>query len=170
MATKVTRDILEGYLNCKTKGHLKLVGETGTKSDYEAMTEAARRASRELSLAGIVARYGESSACRGTAVTAAMLKQGAPLLVDAVVEDDGMAIHFDGLKRADGSSGLGGHHYLPVLHNYGDKAGRQQKLLLALHGLVLARVQGLRPAVGLIARGPKANGPGGSDYLSLIHI
>ena len=36
---KITNEILEGYLNCKTKGHLKLVGETGTKSDYEAMTD-----------------------------------------------------------------------------------------------------------------------------------
>jgi predicted RecB family nuclease len=45
---------------------------------------------------------------------------------------------------------------VPVLHHHGDKIGRQQRVLLALHGLVLARVQGLRPAVGLIARGPEA--------------
>src|SRR5262249_18168105 len=131
----------------------KLVGETGTKSDYEAMTEAASRASRELSLAGIVARYGEGNTYRGTAITAAMLKQGAPLLADAIVEGDGMSIRFDGLKRADGASKLGGHHYLPVLHNRGDKVGRQQKLLLAVLGLVLDRVQGVRPATGLVARG-----------------
>ena len=49
---KITNEILEAHLNCKTKGNLKLVGETGTKSDYEAMTEAACRESRELSLAG----------------------------------------------------------------------------------------------------------------------
>ena len=45
---KITNEVLEGYLNCKTKGHLKLAGETGTKSDYEAMTdggEAGRRGS-----------------------------------------------------------------------------------------------------------------------------
>ena len=36
---KITNEILEGYLNCKTKGHLKLAGESGTKSDYEAMTD-----------------------------------------------------------------------------------------------------------------------------------
>jgi predicted RecB family nuclease len=152
---KITNEILGAYLNCKTKGHLRLVGETGTKSDYEAMTEAASRASRELSLAGIVARYGESSACRGIAITAAMLEQGAPLLVDAIVEDDGISIHFDGLKRADGASKLGGHHYVPVLHNHGDKVGRQQKLLLAVLGLLLNHVQGLRPVLGLVARGPE---------------
>jgi predicted RecB family nuclease len=152
---KITNEILEAYLNCKTKGHLKLVGETSTKSDYEAMTEAASLASREMSLAGLVARYGKGNAYRGTAITTALLKQGAQLLADAIVEGDGMSIRFDGLKRADGVSKLGGHHYVPVLHNYGDKVGRQQKLLLAILGLVLERLQGLRPATGLVARGPE---------------
>jgi predicted RecB family nuclease len=152
---KITNEFLEAYLTCKTKGHLKLVGETGTKSDYEVMTEAASRASRELSLAEVIARYGDGNAYRGTAITAAMLKRGATLLAEAIVEDDGMSIRFDGLKRADGASKLGGHHYVPVLHNHGDKIGRQQKLLLAILGLVLERVQGLRPATGLVARGPE---------------
>jgi hypothetical protein len=40
---KISNEILEAYLNCRTKGYLKLVGETGTKSDYEAMTEAAKQ-------------------------------------------------------------------------------------------------------------------------------
>ncbi len=56
---KITNEILEGYLNCKTKGHLKLAGETGTKSDYEAMTRrrpAWRRGRRAL--ARLVARFG----------------------------------------------------------------------------------------------------------------
>src|SRR3954451_19519284 len=135
MAMRITNGIVEAYLNCKTKGHLKLVGETGTKSDYEAMTEAASRASRELSLGEIVARYGEGDAHRGSAITAARLKQGAPLLVDAVVEDDGMSIRFDALKRVDGASKLGGHHYVPILRNHGDKVGRSRKLLLAVLSL-----------------------------------
>src|SRR5690242_1919433 len=151
---KITNEILDAYLACKTKGHLKLVGETGTKSDYEAMTEAASHASRELSLVRIIARYGGSDAYRGTAITAARLKQGAPLLADAIVEDDGMSIRFDGLKRADGASRLGDHHYVPVLHNQGQMVRRQRKLLLAILGLVLERVQGLRPATGLLACGP----------------
>src|SRR5207247_937345 len=56
---------------------------------------------------------------------------------------------------ADGTSKVGDHHYLPILHHHGDKVSRQQKLLLAVFGLVLARVQGLQPGVGLIARGPE---------------
>jgi predicted RecB family nuclease len=87
-------------------------------------------------------------------VTAAPLKQGAPFLLDASLEDDGLSLRLDALKRVDGASKLGGHHYLPVLHVHGDKVGRREKTLLALSGLALAEVQGLRPAVGLVARGP----------------
>jgi hypothetical protein len=56
MATKITRDVIESYLNCKYKGHLKLTGESGTISDYEAMTTAARASSREQALTRLAAR------------------------------------------------------------------------------------------------------------------
>jgi predicted RecB family nuclease len=156
MATRITRDIIESYLNCKYKGHLKLAGECGTHSDYETMTTTARQASRAEAVAKLVVRFGACDACREMAVTAATLKQGKPLLADAQLEDEGLSLRFDALKRADGASKVGDHHYRPVLHHHGDKVGRQQKVLLALHGLALARVQGLRPAVGLIVRGPEA--------------
>jgi predicted RecB family nuclease len=155
VATKITRDIIESYLNCKYKGHIKLAGESGTPSDYATMTAAARLASREEAVAKLVARFGESDACRVMAVTAATLKHGKVLLANAELADEDLSLRFDALKRADGPSKLGDHHYLPVLH-HADKVRRQQQILLALHGLVLARVQGLRPAVGLIAHGPEA--------------
>ena len=65
MATKITRNVIESYLNCKYKGHLKLAGENGTPSDYETMTTAARQASREQAVVGLVARFGEGDAGRG---------------------------------------------------------------------------------------------------------
>jgi hypothetical protein len=40
----ITNEILEAYPNCKTKAYLKLAGESGAASDYEAMTEVSRRA------------------------------------------------------------------------------------------------------------------------------
>ena len=155
MATKLTWDIIESYLNCKYKGHLKLTGESGTISDYEAMTTAARASSRGQALARLVARFGDGDACRGTTVTAAILKQGAPLLVEVELEDDTISLRLDALRRVDGASKLGDHYYVPVLHSHGDKVGRRQKLQLAVVGLGLGRVQGLRPATGLVAHGPE---------------
>ncbi len=153
---KITNEILEGHLNCKFKGHLKLAGEVGTRSDYEAMTTAARAASREQAIARLVVRFGEGVACRGTTVTVASLRGGPPLLADATLEDETVSLRFDALKRADGSSRLGEHHFLPVLHHHGEKAGRQQKVLLAVLGIALARVQGVRPTAGLVACSPDA--------------
>jgi predicted RecB family nuclease len=157
MATKVTRDIIDSYLNCKYKGYLKLAGERGTISDYEAMTTAARASSREQALAKLVARFGEGDVRQGTAVTAAVLKLGAPILLDVDLEAEGLSFRLDALKRVDGASKVGGHHYIPILYSYGTRVGRSEKLLLAVLGLALARIQGLRPASGLVARGPDAS-------------
>jgi predicted RecB family nuclease len=154
MATKIIRDTIESYLNCKYKGHLKLAGECGMPSDYEALTTAARQASRESALAQLVARFGVEDVCRGVAVTATTLKRGAPLLVDADFEDEGLSLCFDALKRSDGGSQLGDHHYVPVLHQPGGKVRQRQRLMLAVLGRVLDRVQGLQPVVGLVACGP----------------
>ena len=44
MGKKITRQVLESYLNCKTKAHLKLAGQQGIKSDYEGLlAEPGRR-------------------------------------------------------------------------------------------------------------------------------
>src|SRR5262245_5695447 len=102
VAMKITKEVLESHLNCKFKGHLKLTGEVGTRSDYEAMTTAARAASREQALAKLVARSGKGAACRGTAVTVATLRSGPPLLVDATLEDESLSLRFDALKRVPG--------------------------------------------------------------------
>jgi predicted RecB family nuclease len=156
MTTKITRDTIESYLNCKYKGLLKLTGESGKQSDYEEMTQAASASSLRQVQAKLIARFGEGEARQGTAVTVATLRQGAPILLDAGLEDEGLALRLDALKRVDGASKIGDHHYIPILHSYADKVGRREKLLLAVIGLALERIQGLRPATGLVARGPEA--------------
>jgi hypothetical protein len=137
MSTTITRDVLEAYLNCKTKGQLLLAGEHGTRSDYETMSETANAASRVAALA----RFGQPAAGR---ITTATLQQGTPLLVDAVLEEEGLSLRVDALKLVE-------RHYVPVLHNPADKVG----LLLAVYGVVLGRLQGERPTIGLVARGPQ---------------
>ena len=92
---KITNEVLEAQLNCRFKGHLKLAGEVGTRSDYEAMTTAARAASREQAIATLVARSGEGAARRGTAVTVATLRSGPPLLADATLEDESLSLRFE---------------------------------------------------------------------------
>jgi predicted RecB family nuclease len=154
MPTPITRHVIESYLNCAYKGHLKLGGELGTPSEHEALLASSGQASRAEALSRLLARYGEGKAISGEAVTPAVLKRGLPLLVGAVLGDDGLSLLFDGLKRIDGPSQIGGYRYVPVLHHEGSRAGHRQKQLLALYGLVLGKVQGRQPTFGLLAQGP----------------
>jgi hypothetical protein len=55
----ITREILESYLNCQYKGHLKLIGQTGTPSDYEVLMEEIKSESLKSAEVKLAVRYGE---------------------------------------------------------------------------------------------------------------
>jgi len=43
MSTRITNDVVESYLQCKVKAHLKLNGHQGKRSDYEEFLLQTRR-------------------------------------------------------------------------------------------------------------------------------
>jgi hypothetical protein len=68
MATKITTDILESYLQCRYKSHLKLVGEQGTPSDYERLLQGARARVRLMATDKLLSQYGASEILRSLTV------------------------------------------------------------------------------------------------------
>jgi predicted RecB family nuclease len=153
MAAKVTNDVLEGNLNCRYKGHLKLAGEHGTRSDYEALLAEQRAEVRLRAIDKILARHGEDRFGRHVPLTAAALKRGPLFVLDAVLEDEIVSLHFDGLKRVDGASKLGDFHYVPVLFREAEQVRKGQRLLLEVHAPLLSRVQGRMPGCGIVWHG-----------------
>jgi hypothetical protein len=109
MAAPITSDVLEAFLHCKFKAHLKLTGQQGVRSDYEAMLLEMRADVRLAAIEIIVSKSDDVE--RGIALTTAALKRGAAYILDATLDD----LHFDGLKRVDGPSKLGDFHYVPML-------------------------------------------------------
>ena len=153
MATKITREILESYLYCKTKAHLKLAGEQGNKSDYEMLLGADREEVRQQAVGKLLAKHPQEQMPRDIILTTDELRTGQTYLLDAILEDDLVSLRFDGLKRVDGPSKLGDFHYVPLLFHEGQKVGKQQRLLLELYGLILSRTQGRLPAYGVVWHG-----------------
>src|SRR3954465_11993672 len=94
MATKITRDVLESYLNCKTKAHLKLIGHQGSVSDYEGLLVASRQEIRQKALSKILAKHPEAEVARNILLTAASLRAGPSFVIDAGLEDDLLSIRF----------------------------------------------------------------------------
>jgi predicted RecB family nuclease len=155
MSTKITRSVLEGYLECRYKGRLRLAGEPGEESDYQRMTAEQEVEARTRAFTHLLARHPEGEACRSARLTAADLGRGSPLVLDAIIEDEQALLQFDGLVRLAGASRLGDFHYAPVLCQAGLTIRRQTRQLLAVMGLVLGAVQGRQPAAGLVVRGPE---------------
>ncbi len=154
MATQITREVLDAYLRCRYEGHLKSLGEHGTATDYETLTADQRDTVRRLAVERITARYAGSEVARDLALTASALKTVPMFVFDPVLESDGFALRFDGLMKADGKSGLGDFHYLPVLFHAGRSVRQEQRLLLDVLGLLLSRVQGRAPGHGIVWHGP----------------
>ena len=153
MATKVTREVLVSFLHCKTKAHLKLVGQQGNQSDYERLIASARDEVRKEAIGKILGRLPESEVARNISITAATLRAGTSFVLDATFEDNRLSIAFDGLKRVDGPSKLGDFHYIPMLFGDRRQIHKTERLLLELYGMCLSKLQGLAAESGIIWHG-----------------
>jgi predicted RecB family nuclease len=161
MPTKITREVLDAYLLCKTKAHLKLAGQVGTVSDYELLLTANRAEARRQAIEKILEKHADEQVVRDIPLTIAALRAGPSFILDATLEDDMYSLRFDGLKRVDEPSKLGAFHYVPMLFYEGRAPKREPRFLLELYGLLLTNIQGRMPAYGELWLG---NGTGTTRY------
>ena len=147
----ITSEVLEAYLNCKYKGYLKLAGQTGTPSDYEVLMKEIRAETIKKAEVKLAARYG-GEPLRGVRIDFACLKRGAPLILDGLIEGDGLSLRVNGLIRIDEPSRLGDFQYAPLLIHEREKIEPEQRRLLAILGLLIGDVQGKQPSHGFIVR------------------
>jgi predicted RecB family nuclease len=156
MGTKITGEVLEGFLACKLKGHLKLKGEPGNPSDYQTLMAEQKDRQRAVARPKLLGRHGGDEVLRGVKIGISTLKLGAPLILDSSLEDDALALHIDGLMRVEGPSRLGSFHYVPILVVEGEKIKPEQRRFLELLGLIIGDLQAKQPAVGVVVRGKGA--------------
>ena len=137
MGGKITREVLESYLNCRLKGYLTFRGENGTGSEYQQLLDQSRQELRRAAEGLVKARCPVAHDAKGAAVGRQLLMRGPALIRDAVIESDLLSIRVDALKRVPGPSDLGDFHYIPILFGEGGKARQSQKRALEICGLVL---------------------------------
>jgi predicted RecB family nuclease len=153
MAAVVTRAVLEGYLNCPLKGHLRLSAGPALPSDHElSLRQASSRVERP---AFDRLHCAAGTVLRDCTVTADTLRSGVTLLLNVTVEGEGFSVCFDALRRVPVPSGLGSFSYVPVLCQELDGPTRGPRLLLELLGLVLGSIQEGAPEYGFLYHGPE---------------
>ena len=153
MSARISRQVIDGNLDCHCKGWLRLVGENGVWSDYARMTSEEEGNAASRSLTHLLSCYLEGKHCHGAPLCATDLRQGLSVLVDAIIENEQATVLFDGLVRVDGPSQLGDFHYQPIICQAGIAIRTKTRRLLAILGLVLGSVQGRLPTDGIVIAG-----------------
>jgi predicted RecB family nuclease len=153
MATKITTDCVESYLKCKTKAHLKALGEQGVHSEYELLLAEMKSETRRTMIDWVSSRHAGGAVLQDVSINTTELSRGAAFIFGATIEDDTFCLAFDGLKKAPGESKLGEFHYIPVLFHPGEKMRLEERLLLAILGTVLGDLQGRQPGTGIVYLG-----------------
>jgi len=98
---KITGEILEAYLNCKTKAHLKLQGEQDTSTDYELLRSEMRDKIRLEAFKKIESAHPEAEVFSNLQATVSTLKRGGVFL-EAHIEVSPLHLIIDGLQKAPG--------------------------------------------------------------------
>src|SRR5205085_11902049 len=73
MSAKISLDVLDSHLQCKTKAHLKLTGERGQQSDYEALLRERRAQVRSRAVEKMLAGRAEGEVPRDLLLTPEVL-------------------------------------------------------------------------------------------------
>ena len=146
---KVTREVLESYLHCKSKGLLKLSREHGTKSDYEVWRLDLTARQQSEAVGNLVMRYPGHKIAADVPLTAATMEAGPQVILDGTFENELISLSVDALVKTEAPATQGQSHYIPVLF-HDDEIRTSQKTLLECFALIISEVLETEPTVGLV--------------------
>lgn len=152
MKAIVTNDVLESYIHCRYKGYLKLIGQSGIKSDYEDLQLKLRSNVKRNALSKIQAKVSNIEVISETSLITSILEKGSLFILNLSVEDNHFSLVLDGIqkvatKRQDNS------FYAPMLFYEGSRIRKEQRLLLELLATFLVKCQTVIPVVGSVWHG-----------------
>jgi predicted RecB family nuclease len=150
--SKVTREVLDSYLRCKTKGFLTLTGRDGIKSDYDRWRIETEERQRVGATANLLLRYRGYQVADGVNLHASRLRAGVDdLILHGRFENALISMNIDALVKAEPLETPGQGHYIPVLFHDGAVLS-PEKALIELFALLVSELQESVPDVGLVCR------------------
>jgi len=145
----ITQDIIESYIHCRYKAYLKLIGQAGTKSDYENLCTDLRREVRRKALNKIYSQTSDKQIITDVVFSNAILKQEPEYIFDAYIDWGQFEVKIDGAKRTVNNK-QEQPVYIPIMFHDGSKIRKEQRLLLELCGAFLFSWQSVVSTSGLI--------------------
>lgn len=154
MKAIVTNDVLESFIHCRYKSYLKLIGQSGIKSDYERLRLKLRSEVKHNALSNIQGKAVEEQVTSNVSLKTSILEKGSLFILQLSVEDDNLSLVLDGIKKV-GTKQQDNYFYAPILFYEGSKIHKEQRLILELFATLLAKYQTIIPVVGIVWHGKK---------------
>src|SRR5262249_2887293 len=151
---QITVGLFLAHCQCAYKGFLKSKGEAGEVVDYEAFQIEADARFRHEAIDRSVRNHAGSQVLREPISLEIAVRQGVGLILGARVEALGVALRFDLLERQGDRDGDGQASYVPVRFSARNKLTREDSLLAAFHGVVLAEALGRPVPFVKVVHGP----------------
>jgi len=137
----ITDRMFLAYCQCPYKASLKSKGEVGEVVDYEVIEKQADARFRDQAIERLLS-HSECQVTREPGSFRLAVKEGAGLILGARVEAQGVALRFDVLERLVDRDDGRRSFYVPVEFTHRSKLTREDSLLAALHGILLAEALG----------------------------
>jgi predicted RecB family nuclease len=147
---RITRDVIESYLDCRYKAYLKLTGHGDFARDHPSLFLDGDPRLPLTSAGKVRSLQIKDQTAKSVELTPSFLRKGASRILDAVFETGLISLHIEGLQRVAGSSAIGNFHYLPFVFQTDAKAHESQNVLLEVYAFILSRIQGRVPDTGII--------------------
>ena len=139
---QITESLFVAYCQCPYKASLKSKVEVGEVVDYEAIQKEADARFRDETIKRLLGSHSESQVLREPSSLVLAVKEGVMLILGARVEVQGMALRFDVLERLVDRDDDRQSVYVPVKFSHRNKLSREDSLLAAFHGIILAEALG----------------------------
>ncbi len=169
---QITESLFVAYCQCPYKAFLKSKGEVGEVVDYEVIQKEADARFKDEAIERLLQSHTESQVSREPASLRLAVKEGARLILGARVEAQGVALRFDLLERLVDRDDDKRAVYVPVRFSHRNKLTREDSLLAAFHGIILAEALGQPVPFVKVVHGPgfsvskiKLDGPTGTPRL-----
>jgi predicted RecB family nuclease len=153
---RITGTHVYAYAKCPRLAALDLHLDRALRREPSPWEEFAARRGREFEadyvrdLGAVQPQYPERDFAAGAQATLALLREGAPLIHQAVLAHGDRLGLPDLLRRVDGSSAIGDHHYEVLDVKTSGRARADQVLQVVFYSRLLADVQGRLPVHGAL--------------------
>src|SRR5690348_5745742 len=133
---KITRELIEAYLTCRTKAFLMLTIDSGAQSDYDAWCQELGSRQKLAAAANLARQVGGGKIDSNVKVDAEHLDAELDVILFGHIERGPISFLIDGVVRSESTSRKKKGVYIPALFHDG-RTRPKQNILLGISGVLL---------------------------------